>query len=134
MSHPPCIESSTRSGSLWRLSLGFLLLCGLIGWTSATPPAASQLAVPLYIDQVEQPALAGSTENPRARPTLRKDGTAAESKDGGGGYDDSLHGPTIVTLLPEGLSVRSVAYIFSSPHLPASARYALPAPREPPNA
>ncbi len=133
MSYSPHTQPDARSGSLWRLSLGLLLLCGFISWTSATPRTTSQFAVPLFIDQIEQLFLAGSTENLRARPTLRKDGTAPEHKDTFGA-DGSPHAHTATVLPTDGLSSQSIAYIFSSPDLPASARYALPASREPPKA
>lgn len=133
MSYSHRTQLSARSGSLWSLSLGLLLLCGFISWTSAAPRATSQFAVPLFIDQIEQLVLAGSTENLRARPTLRRDGTAPEKKDTSGA-DGSSHAHRAMDLPADGRSSQSIAYIFSSPHLPAAVRYALPASREPPKA
>lgn len=133
MSFSPRTQSHSRAGSLWHLSLSLLLLCGVVSWASATPGAANQPAVPLVVDQLELLTLAGSSDNLRPRPTPQRDDAAPENKDTGGS-DGSFHGHTASAQLPERLSAGSVAYIFSSPHLPASARYALPASREPPDA
>lgn len=133
MSFSPHIQSDARSVSLWSLSLGLLLLCGFVSLTAAAPRSANPFAVPLVVDQIEQLTLAGSTENLRVRPTLRRDGTAPENKEtfsaDGPAYADTA------TVLPiDGLSSRSTAYIVSSSDLPAYVRYALPASREPPKA
>lgn len=133
MSYSPCTPPDPRSGSLWSLSLGLLLLCGFISWISAAPRATNQFSVPLFVDQIEQLVLAGNTENLRARPALRRDGTTPEHK-GADGSDDSPHAHTAIVLLTDGLSPESIAYVFSSPHLPACTRYTLPASREPPKA
>jgi len=132
MSCSPQTQPGIRSRPLWRLSVGLLLLCGFINWTVnwtlATPRATSQLAVPLFVDQVEQLALASGTENLRTRPTLRRDGTAPANKKTDGS-DGSLFVHTAVALSP-GLSSPLVANTFSPFHLPASSRYTLPASRE----
>ena len=132
MSRSSRTSPDARSGSRWSLSLGLLLLCGFMSWASAAPGVASQSAVPLVIDQIEQLVLAGS-DNLRSRPTLRKDDAAPEDDDTLGA-ENPTHTYAATALPIDALSSQSIAYIFSSSDLPTSARYALPASREPPKA
>lgn len=133
MLHSSLPQISSRPSPLWRLSLGLLLLCGIITWTGSAPRDVNELEVPLINDQVEQLAVAGNSENLRVRPIPRRDGAFAVGE-GDGGLDGAEPALSATIFSANWRSSTSGFAPSPSVHLPVADRYTLPASRAPPKA
>lgn len=133
MIRSPRLQLTQPVRTLWRASLGLLLLCGFITWAGAVSRGANGLVTPFLADQVEQLVFAGGGEHFRVRPSVRGDGFIAGSNDNDNPDEPSEAFLTAISPSNSGSSTSSYPFPTST-HLPNPNRYQLPASREPPKA